>query len=79
VSVSLRCGDSGMPKEFLDAPQIGATLEQVGGERVADFVGRHLAVQNQIGVSLNQPDDGFAPQVFPAPAQEKVRAAIFVK
>jgi hypothetical protein len=79
VGVSLRCGDSGVPEEFLNAPQIGTALEQVGCERMADFVGRHLAVQNQIGVSLNQPDDSFAPQVFPSPVQEKVGAAIFVK
>jgi len=79
VSVSLCCGDSGVSEEFLNASQIGTALKQVGGKGVANFVGRHLAVQNQIGVSLNQPDDSFAPQVFTLPVQEKVRAAIFVK
>lgn len=44
VSVFLRRGYSGMSEEFLNAPQIGTALEQVGGEGMSDFVRRHLAV-----------------------------------
>jgi hypothetical protein len=39
----LRGGHGGMAQEFLDYPDVGAALKEVGGERVPqdpDFVGR---------------------------------------
>jgi hypothetical protein len=38
VRVQLRGGEIGMSKHFLNRPQVGASLEQVRGERVAQEV-----------------------------------------
>src|SRR5689334_16391863 len=42
VSVDLRGRDVRVPKHFLDRPQVGASLQQVGCKRVSERVGRHV-------------------------------------
>ncbi len=39
VRVALRCAEVGVPEHLLHAPEVGAALEQVRGERVAEEVG----------------------------------------
>jgi hypothetical protein len=39
VCVELGCREIGMTEHFLNAPQVGASFEEVGGERVAEQVG----------------------------------------
>ena len=39
VGVDLGGGEAGVAEEFLDGAQVGAGLEQVGGEGVAERVG----------------------------------------
>ena len=39
VGVALGCGDVGVPQQLLDRSQVGPTVEQVGGEAVAEGVG----------------------------------------
>ena len=39
VRVALCGRDVGVPEHLLDAPQVGAALEQMGGERVAQKMG----------------------------------------
>ena len=38
MRVQLRRGDTRMPEQFLNDPQVGPTLEQMGRERVAERV-----------------------------------------
>src|SRR5262245_25615420 len=47
VGVALGGGEAGVPQQLLDGPEVGATLEQVGRERMAQGVGAHLLVQGE--------------------------------
>jgi hypothetical protein len=38
VCVALRGGDIGVPEQFLDDPEVGTAVEQVGGEAVPEGV-----------------------------------------
>ena len=40
VSVDLGCCDIGMTEHELDRAQVGTVCQEVGGERVAEHVGR---------------------------------------
>lgn len=42
VGVDLGGGDVGMAKHFLDNAKIGAVIEEVSGEAVAELVGMNL-------------------------------------
>jgi hypothetical protein len=44
MQVNLRSSDVGMPEEFLNSPQVGAAVQQMGGERVAEDMGCHALV-----------------------------------
>ena len=39
VGVDLGGGDVGVAEHFLDDPEVGAVVEEVGGEAVAELVG----------------------------------------
>ena len=45
VGVDLRGGEIGVTQHLLHRPQVGSTFEQVGGERVAERVGRDVVGQ----------------------------------
>lgn len=45
VSVDLGGGELGVAEHFLDASEVGASVEQMGGEAVAEFVGRDLGIE----------------------------------
>src|SRR4051794_13092310 len=47
-SVDLRRGDRGMPEHLLDRAQVGAAIEQMGGERVPQGVRMHVAGQRRL-------------------------------
>ena len=44
VRVNLRGADGRVPEQFLDDPQIGAVLEQMGGKAVPQHVRRDVAL-----------------------------------
>ena len=43
VSIQFSCTDGRVAKHFLNYPQVGAMLEEMGGETVAKHVGRDIA------------------------------------
>lgn len=54
VDVDLSGGDGFVAEHLLDGTEIGSTLEQMGGERVAEGVGRDsLAYSGSLGQSLD--------------------------
>ena len=42
VGVDLGGGDVGVAEHFLDDPEVGAVVEEVGGEAVAELVGMNF-------------------------------------
>src|SRR5215211_1933778 len=54
-SVGLGRADRRVPEELLDRPQVGASLEQVGGERVAQGVWRDAALERRATGRDSQP------------------------
>lgn len=41
MQINLRGADVGMAQQLLDRPEIGAPVQQVGGERMSEDMGRH--------------------------------------
>ena len=42
VCIDLRRTEVGMTEQFLNAAEIGSGIQQMGGERMAQFVRRHI-------------------------------------
>src|SRR2546425_189356 len=49
VRVDLRGDEVGVAEQLLDGPEVGAALEQVGGVRVTQRVGRHAGARGMPG------------------------------
>ena len=45
MSVDFRRGDTGVAQQFLDDPEVGAMIEQMGGETVTKHVRRHISFE----------------------------------
>ena len=54
MSVDLRCGDVGMAEHFLDHPQVGAMVQQMGGKGMTQEMRMHMLLQSgSLGALLN--------------------------
>ena len=73
VQVYLGGRDAFMAEHLLDGAQVGSPFEQMGGERVAQGVGRYgLCDAGGCGETLDDGENHLARQPAPAPAQEQV-------
>ena len=71
VGIDLRGDDIGVPQEDLDAAEVGAALEEVGGETVPEGVWMDLSQAGLKRVRLDLLPDGLPADVFlPSPARK---------
>src|SRR5262249_11870776 len=72
VSVDLRGGDIGVAKQHLDHAEVGAMIEQVSGEGMAQSVRRERRRRDarENGVALDHVPEGLAGERRPARGQE---------
>ena len=76
MSVDLRGLQTGVAQQFLDDPQVGAPVEQVGGEAVAQGVG----VGGHRRAAVQEPPDVPGPEPrAPAVEEERPRRGLSVR
>src|ERR1044072_8672771 len=75
VGVNLGGRDVGVPQHDLHAPQVGAALQEVGGEAVAEDVGREAVEDAGLLAVLRQVDpEGLAGEWAAAGGDEEIAA-----